>query len=138
MLAITDSTVIVFEGAQKPQVANQIFLTGNEESLVYNEKYIAVIAESRSENVSHHIKIYDMKGKILMETDTELDYTNAEFLDNDELCLMSENSCELYTIHGIKRFSYLFDTKLYQIISKGYGVGYTFVLDGETKEVRLK
>lgn len=138
MLAITDSTVIVFEGAQKPQVANQIFLTGNEESLVYNEKYIAVIAKNRSENVSHHIKIYDMKGKILMETDTELDYTNAEFLDNNELCLMSENSCELYTIHGIKRFSYLFDTKLYQIISKGYGVGYTFVLDGETKEVRLK
>jgi hypothetical protein len=138
MIAVADNEIILFSGEQKPQVDSQIFLSGDLESIVYDEKYIAVVTKNPGSEISHHISIYDMKGKLMMENDTELEYTQIEFLDNHELCLTNEYSCELYTGHGILRFQYTFDSEIRKIISNGIGTGYTFILDGITEEVSLK
>jgi hypothetical protein len=138
MIAVADNEIILFSGEQKPQADSQIFLSGDLESIVYDEKYIAVVTKNPGSEISHHISIYDMKGKLMMENDTELEYTQIEFLDNHELCLTNEYSCELYTGHGILRFRYTFDSEIRKIISNGIGTGYTFILDGITEEVSLK
>jgi hypothetical protein len=138
MIAVADNEIILFSGEQKPQADSQIFLSGDLESIVYDEKYIAVVTKNPGSEISHHISIYDMKGKLMMENDTELEYTQIEFLDNHELCLTNEYSCELYTGHGILRFQYTFDSEIRKIISNGIGTGYTFILDGITEEVSLK
>ena len=89
-------------------------------------------------DVSYHIAIYDMKGRLMMENDSELEYSQIEFLDNHELCLNNDYSCELYTTHGILRFSYTFDKEIHKIMSSGVGPSYIFMLDGVTEEVRLQ
>jgi hypothetical protein len=138
MIAVADNEIILFSGSQKPQADSQIFLSGDLESIVYDEKYIAVVTKNTGNEVSHHIAIYDMKAKLMMENDTSLEYTQIEFLDNHELCLTNELSCEIYTGHGILRFQYTFDTPIRKIISHGVGAGYIFILDEITEEVRLK
>jgi hypothetical protein len=138
MIAVADNEIILFSGAQKPEVDSQIYLSGDLESIVYDEKYIAVVTKNPGSEVSHHLAIYDMKAKLMMENDTTLEYTQIEFLDNHELCLTNDYSCELYTGHGILRFHYTFDTEIHKIISQGIGANYLFILDGRTEEVRLQ
>lgn len=138
MIAIADNEIILFRGDQKPQVDRQIFPKGDIESIVYDEKYIAVVTKNPGNEVTHHISLYDMKANLLMENDTSLEYTQIEFLDNHELCLTNNFSCEIYTAHGIRRFAYTFDKEIYKIMSRGIGPSYIFILDGITEEVRLQ
>jgi hypothetical protein len=138
MAAVADNEVILFSGSQKPVVDSQIFLSGDVESIVYDEKYVAVVTANPGNEISHHIAIYDMKAKLMMENDTSLEYTQIEFLDNHELSLTDDYSCEIYTGHGILRFAYTFDREIRKIMSHGVGAGYIFILDGETEEVRLQ
>lgn len=138
MYAFGDSEIIIFKGSQKPSVSKEVFLKQEMESVFYNEKYIGVLTTNEGEEVSHHITVYDSKGKVIMENDTSMAYTRVEFLDNNEICISNDYECELYTIHSIKKFSYTFDKKLFKIVSGFTSRDYTFILDGETKEVRLK
>lgn len=138
MYAFGDNEIIVFKGSQKPSVSKEIFLEHEMESVFYNDKYIGVLTTNEGEEVSHHITVYDSRGKTVMENDTSMAYTQVEFLDNNEICISNDFECELYTIHSIKKFSYTFDKKLFKIIPGITSRDYTLILDGETKEVRLK
>ena len=73
-----------------------------------------------------------------MENDTMMVYDSVEFLSNNEICIRNDHECELYTVHSIKKFSYIFDERLYQIIPQGTSADYVFILDGKTEEVRLR
>ena len=138
MYAFGDNEIIVFAGSQKPEVDQEIFLDQELESIFYNDKYIGIVYANQGEKVSHHIMVYDKKGNVIMENDTALAYTSVEFLQNNDICVRNDHECELFTIHSIKKFAYAFDKKLYRILSGATSNRYTFVMDGETQEVRLK
>ena len=73
-----------------------------------------------------------------MEQDTSLPYSSVEFIGNNEVCIRSQYACEIYTIHGIKKFVYTFDNELYKILSGRDSQSYTFVIEKTVEEVRLK
>ncbi len=138
MYAIGDNEIIVFGGSQKPAVEQEISLDKEVESVFYNDKYIGIVTANEGEEISHHIQVYDKNGKVIMENDTSLAYTAVEFLQNNDICIRNDHECELFTIHSIKKFAYTFDNKIYRIMSGVTSRRYTFIMDGETQEVRLK
>ena len=85
-----------------------------------------------------HIKLYDFNGKMLMENDTAIAYNSIEFDSNNEVCVTGDTACEIYTIHGVKKFYHTFDNKLYQVMYKSGMNNYIFIYDGAMDEVRLK
>ena len=82
--------------------------------------------------------IYDMSGKLVLEKDISMEYTDVEFLSNNEICIRNEDTCDIYTIHGIYKFHHEFEQKLYRIIPGNSGLNYTLVLEDTTEKVRLK
>lgn len=138
MAAFGDSRVIIFEGAQKPQEVAEIPFEKEAKSIFYNEKYIGVVNSNEDEAVTHHVSVYDTEGGLIMEKDFGLEYTQIEFLSNNEICIRNENTCDIYTIHGVYKFHHEFDQQLYQVIPGGIGLNYTFVLKDATEKVRLK
>lgn len=138
LLAIGDTGLIWFDGAQKPAPKKEIKYDGEIQSLFYNKKYVGIsYSDSEKEN-SWHIKVYDMNGATVMESDTEIAYNRIELLDNNEICVRDDYNCELFTIHSIRKFKYTFDRQLYDILAGSDGQNYTFVLNGEVEEVRLQ
>ncbi|MCH5334071.1 MAG: hypothetical protein J1D89_08940 [Agathobacter sp.] len=138
MVAFSNDSVIVFEGAQKPAPKRTIQYKAEVESVFHSNKYVGITYSNPDTEGSWHIKVYDMNGSVVMENDTEIAYTRIEFLDNNEICVRNLHQCELFTIHSIRKFSYTFDEELYKILSGKNSQNYTFVLDGTTEEVRLK
>ena len=138
MIALADTEIMIFEGAQNPQESVEIPLPQQVKSIFYDTKYIGVVTVNNQDSLSHHLTIYDGKGNILTEQDFDMDYTEIGLLSNGEICIRNENSCDIYTVRGIYKFHSDFDGELYQILPGVTGLHYTFILNGETKNVRLK
>ena len=138
MVAYGDSEIAIFEGTQKPKLTQEIPLTGEAKSIFNNNKYVGVVYSNNDENLTHHVAVYDMHGFTVMEKDFSQEYTEIGFLPNNEVCILNEHSCDIYTVRGIYKFHYDFDEELYKIISGGTGLNYTIILENSTEKVRLK
>lgn len=137
LVAFGDREIVIFEGTQKPKAVTEIPFEKEVNGIFHNENYIGVIMHS-DESIGQSMRVYDMKGRNIMEQEIALEYTKAEFLSNDEICIYSEKACDIYTHRGIYKFHHEFDEELYKIISNGSGLNYTFILNGMTEKVRLK
>lgn len=138
MVAFSDTGFIIFEGVQKPEPKRTVEYKTEVQSVFHNEKYVGITYSNPEIEGGWHICVYDMSGSIVMENDTVIPYTAIEFLDNNEICVRDAHSCELFTIHSIRKFTCTFDKELLKILSGGDSVSYTFVLEDETNEVRLR
>lgn len=138
MLAIGDSEVAVFEGTQKPQLSIEIPIEKTAKSIFYNNSYIGMVFDNEDEVVTRHMVVYDTRGKKVMEKDFDMEYTRIEFLSNNEVCIRNETECDLYTLRGVHKFHYEFEQPLYRVLPGASALNYTFVLQDETEEVRLK
>lgn len=138
MIAISDSGVLIFEGAQTPSETSRIELPEKINSLIYNNKYIGTVSDGTEELPGKIIRTYDLKGRMKMEENTELKYSNIEFLSSDEVCIYNEKVCDIYTANGIFKFHYEFEQEFYKVIPRGSGLNYTFILNGITEQVRLR
>ncbi len=138
MIALADTEIMIFEGTQNPQVTLEIPLAQQAKSVFYDTRYIGVVTMDSQESAGHHLIVYDEGGTVLMEHDIEMDYTDIGLLSSGEICIRNENSCDIYTARGIYKFHADFDDTLYQILPGMTGLHYTFILSGETKNVRLK
>jgi hypothetical protein len=138
MIAIGDSGYYIFEGSQKPSLKKEVEFGSDVQSIFRNNKYVGITYGNADAEGSWHIKVYDMNGNVVMENDTEIAYEDIEFLDNNEICVRDDYSCELFTIHSIRKFSYTFEKDLYKILSGTDSQNYTIILDGEIDEVRLR
>lgn len=138
MVAFGDSKILLFEGTQKPQMIGEVPIEKQAKAVFHNEDYIGIVFSNEDETVTHHLMVYDLKGKLVIEKDFDLDYTSIEFLSNNEICIMSENACDIYSIKGIYKFHHEFKQNIYKVIPGGMGLNYTFILRDATEKVRLK
>ena len=138
MIGMGTGRMLVFDGAQKPEPAEEIYIEEEILSFFYNEKYIGIVYDNAEVENSWHIKVMDMRGKTVMEHDTTIAYDEIEFLSNDEICVTNATNCEIFTIHSIKKFSYEFDKELYKVFGSGDGQNYTFIFKDTIEEVKLK
>ena len=138
MIGMGTGKLLVFDGAQKPELAEEITIEEEIRSFFYNEKYIGVVYDNVEVENSWHIKVMDMRGKTVMENDTSITYDNIEFLSGNEICVTNTTQCEIFTIHSIKKFSYEFDKELYKVFATGKGQSYTFIFKDTIEEVKLK
>ena len=138
MVAFGDSKLLIFEGTQKPRQTAEVPLEKQAQSIFHNEDYIGIVTSNEDEAVTHHLMVYGTDGDLVMEKHFGLEYDSIEFLSNDEICIRTENVCDIYTLRGVYKFHYEFDRELYQVIPGGISLNYTFVLNDATERVRLK
>ena len=138
MLAVGDSKLLVYEGTQSPKLVKEIPFTGETKSVFYNQKYVGIVQNSSDATARHQIQVYDFSGKLLMDELSDMEYSNIELLDSNEICLYNRTICDIYTIRGVFKFHHEFEDELYYVMPGGSGLNYTFILNGVTEQVRLK
>ena len=121
MVAFGNDRVILFTGAQKPTEETSIELKEEVKSIFYDEAHFGLIYDA-VDGKNHRLEYYDISGKQIMDINFDTDYTKVEILANGELCILGENSCEIFNTRGIRKFQYDFQEHLYQILSGSYRV----------------
>lgn len=138
LLAIGDSSFAVFEGTQKPELLGEYEYGQEVQSLCHNDKYICIMYSNNDDDNSFHLRVFDLKGKKVMDQDTKMAYSVVEFLENNEICVRNKLECQIFTIRGIKKFQYTFDKELYKVLSGADKQSYSFAIEKTIEEVRLK
>lgn len=138
MIAFGDNRVLFFEGRQSPKETSALKLEREIKSIFYNEEFFGLVSGDKDSGKKHKMEIYDMTGKLRLTQNFKMSYQEIEFLDNHEICIRSEYACEIYTLRGVKKFSYRFDDALYKLFSSRSGTRYTLILDGSMQKIRLK
>lgn len=138
LIAFGDSQVLLFEGTQKPEEIWKQSLDKEVKSIFYDEEYFGLVYDKEGTENLHNMVIYDTKGKLRLEKEFKMSYQKIEFLSNHQICVMGDTACEIYTLRGIKKFSYTFDMPIYKVLSEKSSRNYIFVLDGAMDEVKLK
>ena len=138
MIGIGTGSILVFEGAQKPELVRDIKVEQEILSCFHNEKYVGVIYNNVDDEELWHIKVMDFRGNTIMENNTSVAYDRIEFLSNDEICVMNARECQIFTTHSIKKFSYTFDKELYKVLAGTTNQNYTFIFKDTIEEVKLK
>ncbi len=139
-IAFGDTEVVTFNGNSKASIEKEVFLDGTIEKVFYDDKYWGVICQTTDENGEYinQMSVYTMAGMRRMQKTIDFSCTNVEFLSNHEILLTDYTEVELYTLAGIKKFSYEFNENIYKIIPQDSARRYVFIEDGKTEVVRIK
>lgn len=138
MLAFGGSSILIFEGTQKPVFEKRVDVATEIRSLFYNNDYFGVLYNNEDEENTRHMEIYNTAGDHILSKDFALDYDTVEFLANNEICIRNERECQIYNTYGVKHFDCKFDDPLYKIISGASNLEYTFILEDTVEKVRIK
>ena len=138
MIGMGTGKLLVFDGAQKPELSREILLEEEILSFFHNERYVGIVYDNAEVENSWHIELMDMRGNKIMENDTSIPYDTIEFLSSGEVCVRNATQCEIFTVHSIRKFSYEFDKELYKVIATDGGQDYTFIFRDTIEEVKLK
>lgn len=138
MIAVADTGILIFEGAQTPAETARVEFAEEVNSIFYNNEYVGIVCDGTEETLKNIIKVYDLNGRQTMEESTDMEYVGVELLSSNEVCVYNRTICDIYTIHGVFKFHYEFEDEFYKVIPRGTGLNYTFILNGITEQVRLK
>jgi hypothetical protein len=137
LVAFGDDRVILFTGSQKPAESKTIQLSAEVKSIFYDDGHFGMVYDGDNEQ-KHRLEYYDLSGNLARELSFDTDYTEVSVLDNGNICILGEDSCEIYNARGLCKFQYTFSKGLYQVFSGRLQSDYTLVLEGETQRVKLK
>ncbi len=137
MAAFGDNRVILFTGPQKPAEAKTIELAGKVKSVFYDSTHFGLIYDG-TDGKKYRLELYNLSGGRVMEVAFDIDYTDVEIWDNGELCILGEDSCEIYNPRGECKFAYSFGKHIYRIWPGRLRTDYSFLLEGEMQRVKLR
>lgn len=143
LIAVSDKKLLFIEGSQKPEEKKEIKFDNRLRTFFYDDKYIGMIFDNNSSSDEEKsdvycMKIYDKRGGLVKEKTFTRTYRKAEFLDNHEIYLQNDNECSIFTLHGVEKYHESLDKKIYKILPGSSSSRYTFLLEGETAQVKLK
>ena len=138
MLAFADHGVMLFGGDQVPESFKEVMVSTEIKSIFYDDSYFGLILLDSEVKNGRKMVIYDMSGSEVTSVSLDMGYDQVYFLKNHEICVQNSQQCQIYTLHGVKKFESAFEADLYYVINR-FGVrNYSVLLDGSTEKIRCK
>ncbi|MDD6194171.1 MAG: DUF5711 family protein [Lachnospiraceae bacterium] len=140
VVAFGDKEIVIFEDNAKASISKEIFVDGQIKSVFCNGKYFGIICDVTDDEgkLIHQMNVYSGNGFPRCERKVSGTYSKAEMLSNNEVYLSDGETVSIYTLYGIKKFAYTFDTGIYKIIPGDSAKRYYLVLDNRIADVRIK
>ena len=143
MIAYGTDRVIMYEGEERPKEKVSISVDQQIKTVFYNEKYFGVtydinVSDENETKTVHELAIYDLSGKEVFRQQFSMKYDSVQILNGEEVAIVRDNYCIIYTFNGVKRFQGELGNNILYIIKETGMREYTFFLEGEVTSLRLK
>lgn len=138
MIGISNNAIYYYTEKEVPKLREKVKINNTIKSVFYNDKYVGLVLDKDAKSNKKHIVVYDGRGKIAMENDTKLAYSDVEFLDNNEVCIKNASECEIFTMYSIRKLKTKFQSDVLKVMSQGSARNYVFIEKGEMQEVKLR
>ncbi len=136
--AFGDNKAVIIEGSQKPQKKEEIQIEREIQSIFYNEAYIGLVFAGGEGESAYEMQVYNLQGAQVLAKGFPMGYQQIGFLENDEIYVINDLECSLFTLRGVEKFHGEFEKGIRKIMAGGGVRNYIFLVDGETQRIRLK
>ncbi|MDF2586395.1 MAG: hypothetical protein K0S41_236 [Anaerocolumna sp.] len=133
--AFGDDKFSIYSMKEKPELVYEEKLSAEVKSIIHSEKYVGLVLNNDGEE-KNRIVIYDLKGKVIFNETTNLDY-NKIFISGDEVIAYSDNEWNIWNLSGSKKFHYTFDANISYILPVNNVDKYILVDDTSINEIKL-
>ncbi len=136
-VAVSDGSIIFYEGSEKP-VVSQVNLLSDEISAVFwGDDCVALVFDAASGVSDYLLRVYNTDGSLALSTSFALDYTDIQ-IESGVITIYNNAECLVMTKDGMERYSgSLGGTVLFMSpTSKKYR--YNVLLENEFKVVELE
>lgn len=139
-IAFGDHEIIIYKNDEKCKVDKELFFENQIKSIFYNDSYFGIVADSVTEEGEsvNQMTLYSMNGFRKFQKNLEITYHQIELMENDEVFVTNGKDVNIYTMQGIKKFAYTFETSIYKIIPGNSSSGYIFLENDKTEIVKLR
>ena len=138
IIGFADNGIYIYDGSPKPEEKKVIPVSAEIKSVFYDDSYFGIVMGDEKEK-TRRITVYDMGGSEKMSENLDISYDRIYFLENHEICIQSSEQCEIFTLHGVKKFQSSFEGKKLQYVMSRNGVrNYLFLVEGETEQIRCR
>lgn len=112
-LVVADSTLIFYEGLEKPEESKRVEIKNEIQSVAYDDKTVAVILKS-GDTSDYKLNIYNTQGKMLSSVDVDKEYTNIKVIDG-QVIMYDGQICSIYMKNGIHKYEGKMDENILEI-----------------------
>ena len=142
--AISDQSIIYYEGAEIPEEKNTVTVDSKIESIFWGDGRIGIVTlgddtieEAEEETGRYQVDLYDASGRQILFRKTDLEYSQVK-LSGKYLILYNENECEIYSEKGVLKYKGSFDSVIADLY-KGNGRNkFVLVFSDRTETIRLR
>lgn len=112
-LIVTDASLIFYEGLKEPEEIETVKLTGEIQSVAYDDKIVAVVSKN-SDGSDYKLNIYNTQGKMLSSMAVEKEYANLK-VEDGQVIMYDGQMCSIYMKNGIHKFEGKMDENILEI-----------------------
>lgn len=102
LVAVSDSSFIIYEGKEKPTKKKEITIDQRIKSVFHSDKYIGFILLNESKS-GYEARLYNKNGGQVMNRSFEGEYANVQMQD-DEIIMYTGSHCCILTKTGLVKF----------------------------------
>lgn len=139
-VAFGDEETVLFDNDANVRIAKEIFADGEIKNVFSDGKYFGYICSAVNDKgeMYDQLSVYSESGWRKCKKEIKDSFTKVEMMSNHEVCLTNGKNIAIYTLQGIKKFAYTFETGIYKVISGDSSRRYYFVRDDNITSARLK
>lgn len=132
LIAFGDNCIAIYDDGTKPECIKKIDITKEIESIFYDRKNFGTVTKEGTKN---KINVYNKKGKLISEIETEFDYTDI-IMEEGNILLHNTTQWKIYLKNGFLRAEGVYDQEINQMMRIGYN-RYLIVGNSKIEEIKL-
>ncbi len=139
VVAFGDEEIVLFDSSST-EISKEIFYQGDARSVFYSDKQFGYIYSTYDEegNYVNQLLVYNQSGKQKVSCTVDSSFTQATIISNREIVLNNGSDVEVYTMYGVRKFSYTFDSVVVELLTGDTPWRYYLVTDQTITNIALK
>lgn len=120
-----------------PEQIKQVEVEEEIECIFYSDDYAGLIVRNNNGDAASRMELYKKNGDLVMKKEFTYDYSQVD-MDGDMIIMYNDNSCKMFNLAGVEKFSGEFDFPVLKIRRKA-GLSNALIVTGaqKMKEVKL-
>ncbi len=136
-VAIGDDRIVFYSGAQKPEAVSENLIKKEIQSVYFGEEEVALVFRSDKGGNQYRIIVYGKTGKVLLEKDFELAYTDI-CLSGKRVIIYNDSACEIIDYNGTVRYDGFFEDPVLLMVPTEKPTRFVLVNRSMTEEIILE
>lgn len=132
---VSDSSFMIYEGKEKPQLTKTIEIEKEIQSVFYDENYIGFVLKNAGEEKSE-LRLYNMNGEQKMSKTFIGEYSNITISDGNVM-MFDGGKCAIFSSWGVQKFEGEVEMNIKEILPLTGINMYLLISNDGMEEVRL-